>query len=87
MKEQEMAERNLILKAMVGSHLYGTETKDSDKDYVGIFIPNKEYVMGLARCEQVEIRTNPTNSGHRNSKDNTESCKDIFYRKTKELGW
>ena len=68
-KEQEMAKRNLIFKAMVGSKLYGTDTKKSDRDYVGIFIPDKEYILGLKRCEQVEFRTNPSSSGHRNSKD------------------
>lgn len=73
MKEQEMAENNLILKVMVGSKLYGTDTVNSDKDYVGIFIPNKEYVMGLSKCEQVEIRSNPSDSGHRNSKDDTDT--------------
>ena len=50
-KEQEMAQRNTIYKAMVGSHLYGTEHKESDKDYVGIFIPDKEYVLGLPTCD------------------------------------
>lgn len=72
MKEQEMAERNLILKVMVGSHLYGTETENSDKDYVGVFIPDKEYVLGLKECEQVEQRTNPSDSGHRNDKSDTD---------------
>lgn len=67
MYEREMAEKNLIMKALVGSHLYGTETKDSDKDYVGIFIPDEDYVLGTKRVEQVEIRTNPTDSGRRNT--------------------
>jgi len=68
MEERTMAEKNLILKVMVGSKLYGTDTKESDADYVGVFIPNKEYVMGLKTCEQVEFRTNPSDSGHRNTK-------------------
>ena len=73
MKEQEMAERNLILKVMVGSNLYGTETPNSDKDYMGIFIPDREYVMGLSKCEQVDIRTNPSDSGRRNEKGDTDT--------------
>jgi len=68
-----MAEKNLILKVMVGSHLYGTNTENSDKDYIGIFIPNKEYILGLSKCEQVEIRTNPTDSGKRNTKQDTDT--------------
>lgn len=73
MLEQRMAENNLILKVLTGSHLYGTNTESSDKDYVGIFIPDKDYVMGLRRVEQVEIRTNPTSSGRRNDKDDTDT--------------
>lgn len=73
MIEREMAERNLILKAMVGSNLYGTESKDSDKDYVGIFIPDEEYVLGLPTCDQVEVRTNPSDSGRRNNKDDVDT--------------
>lgn len=72
-KEQEMALKNTIFKAMVGSNLYGTNHKDSDKDYVGIFIPDKEYVMGLPTCDQVEIRTNPSSSGRRNNKDDVDT--------------
>jgi len=72
MKEQEMAQRNLIFKAMVGSKLYGTDTPKSDRDYVGVFIPDKEYVMGLKNCDQVEIRSNPSDSGRRNDKDDTD---------------
>lgn len=73
MKEQQMAEKNLIFKAMVGSELYGTNTESSDKDYVGVFIPDKEYVLGLKTCEQVIVRTNPSESGRRNNKSDTDT--------------
>jgi predicted nucleotidyltransferase len=53
MQERDMAINNLIYKAQIGSNLYGTVTKDSDKDYMGIFIPNKDYILGNKRCEQV----------------------------------
>lgn len=68
MYEQEMAHKNLILRILVGSHLYGTNTENSDKDYLGIFIPDKDYVMGIKRVEQVEDRTNPSDSERRNTK-------------------
>jgi len=55
MKEQELAENNLILKVETGSHLYGTEVPESDRDYQGIFIPPKEYVYGLHRCDHVKV--------------------------------
>lgn len=55
MRERAMALDNLIIKAVTGSHLYGTERAESDFDYVGIFIPTKEYVLGLKNCEQVDV--------------------------------
>ena len=42
MEEREMALNNLILKIRAGSHLYGTNTIDSDEDYIGIFLPEPE---------------------------------------------
>lgn len=64
--EQRMALDNLILFCRVGSNMYGTNTIISDDDFVGIFVPPKEYVCGLKGIKQVEIRTNPTGSGKRN---------------------
>jgi len=70
--EQKMALENRILFTEVGSHMYGTNVPESDHDYVGIFIPDKEYLLGLKRCDQVEIKTNPSSSGKRNSKDDVD---------------
>lgn len=50
---QKLASDNLILKCVVGSHLYGTERAESDLDYYGVFIPTKPFVIGLQHCEQV----------------------------------
>lgn len=73
MKEREMAERNLIFKCINGSMLYGTDTPSSDKDYVGIFVPDKDYVLGVKTCEQVDIKTNPSDSGHRNTNEDVDT--------------
>ena len=35
---------NTIVKMIFGSHLYGTDTPTSDKDYKGIFMPSKEQI-------------------------------------------
>lgn len=70
MIEQEIAQKHLILKMEVGSNLYGTATLLSDKDYIGVFIPSEEYILGSKKCEQVELRSNPSSSGKQNtSKD------------------
>lgn len=63
MREQELAKTNLILKTVTGSHLYGTETPESDLDYMGLFIEPKEYVYGLHRCDQVIL-----NEKHKDTK-------------------
>lgn len=47
MNEQELALKNLILKVRVGSHLYGTNTPESDEDFVGVFVPDTKYLLGL----------------------------------------
>lgn len=67
-KEQKMSQDNCIFLARVGSTMYGTNTKKSDDDYTGIFIPNKEYSgLGIKNIEQVQYRTNSVSSGKRNT--------------------
>jgi predicted nucleotidyltransferase len=53
MTERDMALKNLIYKIRIGSQMYGTVTPESDEDYAGIFIPNKNYIMGIHKVEQV----------------------------------
>ncbi len=51
--EQLYASDYMLLKAIVGSNLYGLNTKDSDVDHKGIFVlPNKE-LGKMHRIEQV----------------------------------
>lgn len=38
-------ERNLIVKMIFGSHLYGTNTPRSDMDYKGVFMPTAEEIL------------------------------------------
>lgn len=68
MNIKEMAEDNLILKILTGSHMYGTNTVDSDVDYIGICIPPKDFVLGIHKFEQYEERTNPSSSNAKNTK-------------------
>jgi len=69
MKEQELALKNLILKVRVGSHLYGTDTPESDEDFVGIFVPNAEYLLGLKRIEEVDLGVKSKDAAGKNTKD------------------
>lgn len=36
---------NIIMRTVFGSHLYGTDTSDSDRDFKGIFMPSMEQIM------------------------------------------
>ena len=67
--EQKMAVKNCILFQRCGSVAYGTNIPGkSDDDYMGVFVPEEDYCgIGLKGIEQVEFRTNPTDSGHRNT--------------------
>jgi hypothetical protein len=69
MKEQELALKNLILKVRVGSHLYGTSTPESDEDFVGIFVPSAEYLLGLRRIEEVDLGIKSKDVEGKNTKD------------------
>lgn len=40
-----MDKLNIIVKMKYGSHLYGTDTPDSDLDYKGVFLPSKKEIL------------------------------------------
>lgn len=55
--DKEYGENNyyLICIAITGSHAYGMQTKDSDIDIMGLFLPPVDYLLGLKRVEQVTL--------------------------------
>lgn len=66
--EKKMAVDNCLLFFRVGSVMYGTNVPGkSDSDFVGVFMPDEDYTLGLKNVEQVEFRTNDTSSGKRNT--------------------
>lgn len=67
-EHQKIAVDNCIALLRVGSHLYGTNSPQSDDDFVGIFIQPKEYKIGRKHLEFVEFKSNSSSSGHRNEK-------------------
>jgi len=52
-KEYGVNNYYLICLAITGSHAYGMQTKDSDIDVMGLFLPPIDYLLGLKRIEQI----------------------------------
>ena len=55
-KEFGVNNYHLICIAISGSHAYGMQTKDSDYDIVGLFLPPVKYILGLDKVEQVMLK-------------------------------
>ena len=53
---------NLIVKMKFGSHLYGTDTPNSDLDYKGIFLPTKEEIFLNRIPKEYNITTGKNDS-------------------------
>lgn len=51
----KLAQENIVLKVRTGSHLFGTNTPESDTDYEGVFMPPAEVVFGLGACREVDL--------------------------------
>lgn len=46
---------HIICIAITGSTAYGMNTKDSDIDIIGIFLPPLEYILGVESIEQIQL--------------------------------
>jgi predicted nucleotidyltransferase len=59
-------QEKIIVNMIFGSHLYGTNTSDSDADYKGIFLPTKEqiYLGNIPKC--YDSGTKKTRKGQKN---------------------
>jgi len=66
-------EGRIILNAQVGSKLYGTNTPQSDTDYVGIFIAPEEYYFGLKNVDEVDFSIESKNENGRNNSNAIDS--------------
>ena len=69
MNTQQLAKDNCCFLIRSGSHLYGTDTPESDEDRVGIFIPNSEMLFGLHRADVVDDSIVDKAADGRNTKD------------------
>ena len=62
-----MKDYRIILRFLTGSYLYGTNTPASDKDFIAVFMPTEDELLGLREEHIIEDRTNPSSSGKRNT--------------------
>jgi len=58
-----------IFLARTGSKLYGTNTPTSDDDFVGVFIPNKKYLLGFQSADEVDCSVKSKDESGKNTKD------------------
>ena len=47
----------ILYLSKFGSHLYGTDTPESDSDFKGIFLPSKEMLFLEKRCRSLSYVT------------------------------
>jgi len=64
----------LLVKMKFGSHLYGTDTPDSDTDYKGVYLPTKEDCF----LNNIEKSINST-TGNDNSKNSKDDIDEEYY--------
>jgi hypothetical protein len=59
--------RKIIFKARVGSHLHGTSTPTSDEDFLGVFMPSAEDLLGVQNRPSEWTMNEKKSDGPRNS--------------------
>ena len=60
----------VIMKAVAGSHLFGTNTPSSDKDFKGVFLPDPRDIL-LNKTQEVISKTTGDDKT-KNSKDDVD---------------
>lgn len=60
-----------IVEMIFGSHLYGTNTPNSDKDYMGIFLPSQREIL-LGRIPKTISSNTKTNNNAKNTPDDVD---------------
>lgn len=58
-----------LLEYRVGSHLYGTNTADSDEDFCGVFVAHPQFYLGLRSVEEVDLSVVSKDESGKNTKD------------------
>lgn len=68
-----MENRDTLFKCKSGSHLYGTNTPESDEDFVSVFMPKAVDVLGLQKMEYADESTKSSSDNRRNTKEDVDS--------------
>ena len=63
---------NIIVKMKFGSHLYGTDTEESDTDYKGVFIPSTDKIL-LGRIPKSIVSNTKEDIAGKNSPDDIDT--------------
>lgn len=58
----------ILVKAVAGSHLFGTNGPQSDKDFKGVFLPSAEDIL-LGKFDQTIHQSTNNAVGQKNTKD------------------
>jgi len=66
---QQIVKNNKILEIKSGSSLYGTRTVSSDQDVLGIFMPPKEYVLGLKTAKEIDLSLKKKDEAGKNTSE------------------
>lgn len=61
-----------VVKSLYGSHLYGTDTPESDLDYKGVFIPDGRDILLQQVKHSINTSSKPSKEG-RNTKDDVDT--------------
>lgn len=62
-----MADRKIIFKCRIGSHLFGTSRPDSDEDFAGVFIPSTKDMLSLNGFPDEITENEKLSTGARNT--------------------
>ena len=60
---------DIVLEMMAGSHLYGTDTPESDKDFVGIVLPKASEFFGFGGLKELDVSIESKLNNGKDSKD------------------
>lgn len=66
----EIGNLNIVVEMIFGSHLYGTNTENSDKDYKGVYLPSKKDILLNQIPKSLSFTT-------KSGCDNKNTCDDI----------